>query len=139
MEEPLQRQISAESCQTREDNFKEDYTDICEKIKQVSKDAETNIKVDNTLDTEYATVKNSVDSLYTILTVGDPTTAAKAFIEQLEAEKSKLENQVAEDIATALRRVNPMNNMEPYMAYCKPSKCRWLRSAQVVSRATWML
>ena len=28
---------SAESCQTREDNFKEDYTDICEKIKQVSK------------------------------------------------------------------------------------------------------
>ena len=92
---------SAESCQTREDNFKEDYTDICEKIKQVSKDAETNIKVDNTLDTEYATVKNSVDSLYTILTVGDPTTAAKAFIEQLEAEKSKLENQVAEDIATA--------------------------------------
>ena len=80
---------SAESCQTREDNFKEDYTDICEKIKQVSKDAETNIKVDNTLDTEYATVKNSVDSLYTILTVGDPTTAAKAFIEQLEAEKKQ--------------------------------------------------
>lgn len=95
---------SAESCQTREDNFKEDYTDICEKIKQVSKDAETNIKVDNTLDTEYATVKNSVDSLYTILTVGDPTTAAKAFIEQLEAEKSKLENQVAEDIATAFEK-----------------------------------
>ena len=94
----------AESCQTREDNFKEDYTDICEKIKQVSKDAETNIKVDNTLDTEYATVKNSVDSLYTILTVGDPTTAAKAFIEQLEAEKSKLENQVAEDIATAFEK-----------------------------------
>lgn len=95
---------SAESCQTREDNFKEDYTDICEKIKQVSKDAETNIKVDNTLDTEYATVKNSVDSLYTILTVGDPTTAAKAFIEQLEAEKSKLEGQVAKDIATAFEK-----------------------------------
>lgn len=95
---------SDESCQTREDNFKEDYTDICEKIKQVSKDAETNIKVDNTLNTEYATVKNSVDSLYTILTVGDPTTAAKAFIEQLEAEKSKLENQVAEDIATAFEK-----------------------------------
>ncbi|WP_337408234.1 dockerin type I domain-containing protein [Paraprevotella xylaniphila] len=95
---------SDESCQTREDNFKEGYTDICEKIKQVSKDAETNIKVDNTLDTEYATVKNSVDSLYTILTVGDPTTAAKAFIEQLEAEKSKLEGQVAKDIATAFEK-----------------------------------
>ena len=49
-------------------------------------------------------MKNSVDSLYTILTVGDPTTAAKAFIEQLEAEKSKLENQVAEDIATAFEK-----------------------------------
>lgn len=95
---------SDESCQTREDNFKEGYTDICEKIKQVSKDAETNIKVDNTLNTEYATVKNSVDSLYTILTVGDPTTAAKAFIEQLEAEKSKLEGQVAKDIATAFEK-----------------------------------
>lgn len=95
---------SAESCQKREENFNSDYTAICDKIKKVSEAAQVNIDEDNKLDAEYAAVKASVDSLYTILTVGDPTTAAKNFIELLEAEKSKLEGQVANAIADAFKK-----------------------------------